>query len=381
MTIEAFNRALESIKTVLGEPRPDTSKEVGEVWVTSNGGSVVLVDETGADDPKAPFVALVAMIGEDPNRKFNEWSVDGSASATLPHDAATAALAWLSDQTPGIDASIAQPEPPAPPVGKTKRKAIPKSVRFEVFKRDKFTCQYCGAKAPDVMLECDHITPHSLTQDNSILNLVTACHACNNGKSDKVLSDDSAIAKQHAQLSQLQERRDQLEMMMQWQRGLAKIDTGEVDALAKFYEDVVPGRSLTDSGKADIKTALRFYSVEIVATILRETVATHLSVDGGKATPETAEIVARVFFNELKYRHVREKNPDQSALFYIRGIIRKRNGYWSDSRNETCLNYLRDAYDAGVPIEWMKTHARMCFDWRRWELEISEKTEAARVGT
>ena len=30
-----------------------------------------------------------------------------------------------------------------------KRKAISKKMRFEVFKRDKFTCQYCGRSVPD----------------------------------------------------------------------------------------------------------------------------------------------------------------------------------------------------------------------------------------
>lgn len=39
------------------------------------------------------------------------------------------------------------------------RTSIKKKIRFEVFKRDKFTCQYCGRKAPDIVLEVDHIHP------------------------------------------------------------------------------------------------------------------------------------------------------------------------------------------------------------------------------
>ena len=39
------------------------------------------------------------------------------------------------------------------------RKAISKKLRFEVFKRDSFTCQYCGKSAPDVILHVDHILP------------------------------------------------------------------------------------------------------------------------------------------------------------------------------------------------------------------------------
>lgn len=32
-------------------------------------------------------------------------------------------------------------------------------LRFDVFKRDKFQCVYCGRMPPDVTLEVDHIIP------------------------------------------------------------------------------------------------------------------------------------------------------------------------------------------------------------------------------
>ena len=54
-----------------------------------------------------------------------------------------------------------------------KRKSISKKNRFEVFKRDSFTCQYCGASAPDVLLEVDHIKPVASGGTNDILNLIT----------------------------------------------------------------------------------------------------------------------------------------------------------------------------------------------------------------
>lgn len=49
-----------------------------------------------------------------------------------------------------------------------KRKALSNRTRFEVFKRDKFTCQYCGAKAPDVVLQCDHIVAVALEKLRSM---------------------------------------------------------------------------------------------------------------------------------------------------------------------------------------------------------------------
>ena len=50
-----------------------------------------------------------------------------------------------------------------------KRKSINKKIRFEVFKRDNFTCQYCGKSAPNVILEIDHITPVSKGGNNDLI--------------------------------------------------------------------------------------------------------------------------------------------------------------------------------------------------------------------
>lgn len=62
------------------------------------------------------------------------------------------------------------------------RKGLSKKIRFEVFKRDQFTCQYCGKKAPDVILHVDHIQPVSKGGTNDLLNLITSCQDCNLGK-------------------------------------------------------------------------------------------------------------------------------------------------------------------------------------------------------
>ena len=80
--------------------------------------------------------------------------------------------------------------------GHEMRKALSKKLRFEVFKRDAFTCQYCGKSAPDVILHVDHIKPVADGGENDIMNLVTSCLDCNLGKGARKLDDDSVIQKQ-----------------------------------------------------------------------------------------------------------------------------------------------------------------------------------------
>lgn len=69
------------------------------------------------------------------------------------------------------------------------RTPVKKSLRFEIFKRDKFTCRYCGAQPPEVVLHVDHVLPVAAGGTNDEANLVTACESCNLGKRDKLLDN------------------------------------------------------------------------------------------------------------------------------------------------------------------------------------------------
>ena len=68
--------------------------------------------------------------------------------------------------------------------------ALPKSLRFEILRRDNFACRYCGAKAPFVALHVDHVIPRKHGGTNARWNLTAACQACNIGKRDGVPTDD-----------------------------------------------------------------------------------------------------------------------------------------------------------------------------------------------
>lgn len=66
-----------------------------------------------------------------------------------------------------------------------KRVGLSKKTRFDVFERDRFTCQYCGKTPPDIELHCDHIIAISNGGTNDLENLRTACVKCNQGKGAK----------------------------------------------------------------------------------------------------------------------------------------------------------------------------------------------------
>tara|TARA_B100001029_G_scaffold73760_1_gene60260 strand:+ start:297 stop:866 length:570 start_codon:yes stop_codon:yes gene_type:complete len=60
----------------------------------------------------------------------------------------------------------------------------PNFTRFNVFLRDKFSCQYCGDKKD---LTFDHLLPRSKGGKTDWHNVVTACSACNVQKGGRLL--------------------------------------------------------------------------------------------------------------------------------------------------------------------------------------------------
>lgn len=100
-----------------------------------------------------------------------------------------------------------------------KRKNLSKRVRFEVFKRDLFTCQYCGATPPDVVLEVDHIDPVAEGGSDEEGNLVTACFNCNRGKAAVLLTVvPEGLAERAARVAEAEEQLAGYREVMQAQR-------------------------------------------------------------------------------------------------------------------------------------------------------------------
>ena len=64
--------------------------------------------------------------------------------------------------------------------------ALSKGTKFEVLRRDDYTCRYCGGKAPDVELHVDHVIPKSRGGSDKPWNLTAACSSCNLSKGDGV---------------------------------------------------------------------------------------------------------------------------------------------------------------------------------------------------
>lgn len=245
----------------------------------------------------------------------------------------------------------------------TKRKSVSNKIRFEVFKRDCFTCQYCGLSSPKVVLEVDHIEPVSKGGSNNILNLITACKECNSGKSNRLISDGSAVEKQVIQLTEIQERRNQLQMMKRWRDECLKIDAEQlqivIDQLEVFYE-----AGVCDEDKPHIAKAIKKFGLNSV-------------LDAVQVAVERYEwhVAPRKLYGICAFKLIEQEDPDKAKLIYARNILKKRFGH--DFNEASFWFFINQAVELGGSVDSAVMGAKKVGSFREFMGKIKQFIQEA----
>jgi hypothetical protein len=259
------------------------------------------------------------------------------------------------------------------------REGLSKKIRFEVFKRDKFTCQYCGAKSPEVVLNVDHIDPVAKGGNNEIVNLITSCFSCNSGKSDRTLSDTSVVEKQRKQLELLQERREQIELMLEWKKSLTNFDNDVVDMITDYINSKITPLSLNESGKQSVAKWLKKFDTEKILDAVDISAKQYLKYDNGELDKESAELFISKIGGVIV---VKSLPPVKQKLSYIKGIARNRFSYWDDKKGSIILsNYLNELekhYDEEQVLADLENEVskitKEAKNWTEWKNTIEKWT-------
>lgn len=145
------------------------------------------------------------------------------------------------------------------------RKNISKGIRFNIFTRDGFTCQYCGRRPPDVLLVLDHILPVSRGGGNDEMNLTTSCADCNAGKSNKILGDVKPTPDADVQYLKVEQQRLEYERYLAASQRLEEMQYRVIEHLIQVWGACFGGKQSFDCPADHVwKGWLGRYSPEII---------------------------------------------------------------------------------------------------------------------
>lgn len=217
-----------------------------------------------------------------------------------------------------------------------KRKSLTKKTRFEVFKRDKFQCQYCGNTAPEVVLNVDHIDPVANGGSNELINLITSCFDCNQGKKARLLNDDTVVKKQRKQMELIQERREQLELMLEWKKTLTEFEDEKVIMVSDYWASMMNPYSLNENGLKSLEKLIKKFPIEDILESIDIANKKYLVFDDeGKITKESVEEA----FDKVGGICALKNMPElKQKMAYIKGICRNRFSYWDNRKGSIILN-------------------------------------------
>ena len=114
-------------------------------------------------------------------------------------------------------------------------------LRFEVFKRDNFTCQYYGRKTPGVILELEHVIPLAKGGTDEFDNLTTSCFECNRGKGKSLLDTVLKDKYIHDETILLAEREFQLAEYNHLKKIIRERENKEIAELIEYFGSKIHG--------------------------------------------------------------------------------------------------------------------------------------------
>ncbi len=202
-------------------------------------------------------------------------------------------------------------------------------------------------------------------------NLITACVACNLGKSDVPLSDQAAVVKAKNQIDELQERREQLELMMEWRKGLRNLNGEVVQKLADYWHERAPGWTINEDGKLTLENLSKRFSVDEICNAMDIAASAYLKfAPDGKVTGDSWDWAFEKLSGICRVEKDSKSNPDIKQLFYIRGILRNRiPGYFDKA---LALKYLKNAKSWDIDLNELSEIARHVKNWSQFTRAVDD---------
>jgi hypothetical protein len=175
------------------------------------------------------------------------------------------------------------------------------------------------------------------------------------------------IDKQRSQIEELEERRQQIEMMLQWRDELANVQQPVYDTIVERYRTLT-GFVPNELGMIEVRKWVKKFSLDIILESIDDTISKYGIWKDGKITVESwsqaFNWVAKFSASKVKYG----SGPDLDRLLYIQGIIRNRvNNRWFKA-----IDDLKALADLGYSLQQIEDAAKTLVDEEDFDVWVRQ---------
>lgn len=166
-------------------------------------------------------------------------------------------------------------------------------------------------------------------------------------------------------------------MMVRWRQGLDHLDARALQHAVDAFNSLTDHEHVVnDHGRVTLRKLIRKHGPAEVLEAISVSGTQYIAYkNDGQVDVESVGLAFSKIGGICRGKNMSE---DERQLFYIRGICRNRFDRCIDWQ---CIKLLREVYEGGASIEYLKQLARdtdRWWTWESWMLEVLEEQRAER---
>ena len=247
-----------------------------------------------------------------------------------------------------------------------------KRIKFEVFEKDSFKCQYCGSVAPIVTLQLRRI--QEIQQSEKWLDtafLSTSCAACEKKQAGEA---ENAKRSEFISIDELEERLQQLKMLINWRKGMLKIRKQQLANLVQYWENKVPKSPVDNIQRREILRYINKFSGDEIRAAMDMAADKFLKTEAdGSLNQESISNALHKIPEICAQKTQIANNHETDGLFQINELLKTNiTGFFDSRRAFQWLNYARSWE---ISLDDLTTMASAVTSWTQFSLNIDKMVE------
>ena len=169
------------------------------------------------------------------------------------------------------------------------------------------------------------------------MNLITSCFDCNRGKGKRKLTENKEMQLQIQQLKEINQKREQLEMMLKWKQELDNFENEQVNKIETLLQEKT-GYTFSEYGKKVCKNNIKEFGFDEVYESTIISINQYYNKNDDDSVTKVSNYIGKICHT----RRRQKDNPLEYKINYLCKIAKNRFSYFDNIKTRI---YLRKFFE------------------------------------